>query len=174
MDASGIGGASSRLNAAKFTTSDDISEAVPIDVPAFGLLAFPLRRGVASSGDPLNTQPVTALRSFGNTSFDTPCSTLYASPTNISSDLFWAFHPNRVIVPSLPLVLKIPPIFSAALADCVAARLASNVASGVASTRPSPNSGVGMRKITLLLVIAVLKSGWARTHPPASERPAIV
>ena len=61
------------------------------------------------------------------------------------------------MVPSLPLVLKMPPIFSAALADCVEARLACRAESGVASTSPSPNSGVGMRKITLLAESAVGK-----------------
>src|SRR5271165_6698295 len=72
----GIGGADKRANAAKFTTSDDISDAVPMSVPKFGLLEFWLRRLVESSGDPLNTQPATALRSLGKFSFDTPCSTL--------------------------------------------------------------------------------------------------
>src|SRR5580698_833153 len=147
------------MNAAKFTMSDDISDAVPTGKPKLGLLTFPFSRFVASSGDPLKTQPGTALRSLGKFSFDPPCSTLSASPTKISRDLFCAFQPKRVMVPSLPLVLKTPPILSAALADCVAARLACRLASGVASTRPSPNSGVGVRKITLLEESALAKSG---------------
>src|SRR5580700_7261387 len=174
VEAAGVGAAERRLNAAKFTISDDISDSVPKLVPKFGLLAFWFNRLVESSGDPLNTHPVTALRSLGKFSFDTPCSTLYASPTKISSDLFCAFQPNRVMVPSLPLVLKTPPIFNDARADCVAARLACKLASGVASTRPRPNSGVGVRKITLLLESALAKSGCASVQPGASERPVIV
>ena len=82
VDVPGVGGADKRLKIAKFRRSDAISEAVPIDVPKFGLLEFPFRKGVLSSGELLNTHPVTALRSLGNTSLETPCSTLYASPTN--------------------------------------------------------------------------------------------
>ena len=64
------------MNAAKFTTSDDISDAVPMGVPKLGLLAFWFSRLVASSGVPLKTQPGTALRSLGKFSLETPCSTL--------------------------------------------------------------------------------------------------
>src|SRR5580692_9101955 len=59
------GGADNRLNSAKFTTSDDISEAVPIGLPKFALLGLPFSSGVKSSGVLLKTQPGTALRSFG-------------------------------------------------------------------------------------------------------------
>ena len=62
----GVGGADNRLKMAKFTMSEDISEAVPIVVPKFGLLELPFRMFVASSGEPLNTHPATALRSLGN------------------------------------------------------------------------------------------------------------
>src|ERR1700690_3439026 len=72
----GVAGAESRMNAAKFTMSDDISDAVPIWLPKFKLALLVLTSTVASSGDTLNTQPDTALRSLGKTSFDTPCSTL--------------------------------------------------------------------------------------------------
>ena len=57
------------MNAAKFTVSDDMSDAVPV-------VLSPLTSTVASSGEPLNTQPLTADRSFVKTSFETPCSTL--------------------------------------------------------------------------------------------------
>src|SRR5579859_2003102 len=66
----GVGGAVSRANSAKFKTSDDISESVPIVVPKFWLFGLPFRMLLVSSGVGLNTQPVTALRSLGNTSFD--------------------------------------------------------------------------------------------------------
>src|SRR5579863_3114071 len=108
VDGAGFAGADRRMNAAKFTMSDDISEFVPIVVPKLGLPALGLSRLVESSGEPLNTHPATALRSLGNNSLDTPCSTLYASPTNMSTDLFCAFQPKRVMVPSFPLVLKLP------------------------------------------------------------------
>ena len=89
--------------------------------------------------------------------------------------MFCAFQPKRVMVPSLPLVLKVPAIFSAARCDAVAARLAWSVASGVASTRPRPNSGVGVRKITLSLVRASAKSRLRQpVQPEASERPVMV
>src|SRR5262249_13091560 len=143
VSAAGAGGAVRRMNAAKLTVSDDRSETLPTGLP------FTVRL-VPSSGPGLKTQPGTAERSLGKTSFETPCSTLYASPANINSDLFWAFQPNRVTVPSLPMVLRLPLIPSADFAAWFAARLALSVESGVFSTSPSPNSGVGMRKITLL------------------------
>src|ERR1700678_1478604 len=76
VDGAGVGGALRRENAAKFTTSDAISDAVPIVVPTLGLLGFAFTTFVESSGDPLNTQPATALRSLGKFSLETPCSTL--------------------------------------------------------------------------------------------------
>jgi len=39
-----------------------------------------------------------------------PISMLYASPENNSRVWFWAFHPNRAIVPSLPLLFAWPEI----------------------------------------------------------------
>src|SRR5579859_5841575 len=93
----GTGGAERRMNAAKLIMSE-------------GVVLPPEPMLVWSSGVALNTQPAVTPRSFGKTSFDTPCSTLYASPAKISSDLFWAFQPKRVTVPSLPLVFRRPPI----------------------------------------------------------------
>jgi len=49
------------------------------------------------------------VRSFGKSSLVMPISTFSASPAKMSSDLFWAFQPKRVIVPSFPLVLKVAP-----------------------------------------------------------------
>ncbi len=46
--------------------------------------------------------------SFAKISFVIPISTLYASPANRSSDLFCAFHPKRVTVPSFPVVFTCP------------------------------------------------------------------
>src|SRR5436305_743758 len=76
VDVPGVGGADRRLNRAKFMVSDPISAAVPTLVPTFGLLGLSFRKRVESSGELLKTQPATALRSLGNTSLDTPCSTL--------------------------------------------------------------------------------------------------
>src|ERR1700741_4929967 len=72
----GVGGADNRMNVAKFTMSDDISDKVPIVVPKFGLLLFPLRMLPVSSGVELKTHPAVVLRSLGNSSLVTPCSTL--------------------------------------------------------------------------------------------------
>ena len=79
-----------------------------------------------------------------------PISTLYASPVNRSSDLFCAFHPKRVTVPSLPAVFTCPVMprsrFNPAGSE---ARLFLMVASVMLSIKPPPNTGVGMRKIML-------------------------
>jgi hypothetical protein len=72
VDGAGVGGAERRMNAAKFTISDDISDTVPSVVPKLGLLEFWFKMLVASSGDPLKTQPATALRSLGKFSLETP------------------------------------------------------------------------------------------------------
>src|SRR5215471_18036818 len=67
-----VGGAVRRMKAAKFTVSDDILEAVPVvETPSSGLTML-----VESSGLELYTQPEAAARSFGNSSLETPCSTL--------------------------------------------------------------------------------------------------
>src|ERR1700677_3323749 len=62
----GAAGADSRMKAAKFTTSDDISDPVPVGPPLYTITE-------ASSGVALNTQPGTAERSFMKTSLATPC-----------------------------------------------------------------------------------------------------
>ena len=60
-----------------------------------------------SSGVALNKQPGVSSRSWGKSWFVIPISTLYASPANMMSrDLFCAFHPKRVIVPSLALMFR--------------------------------------------------------------------
>jgi hypothetical protein len=70
VSGAGAGGADRRMNNAKLTTSEDISLAVPVELPLeFSML-------VASSDELLKTQPDAAERSFGKTSFETPCSTL--------------------------------------------------------------------------------------------------
>src|SRR5579864_6585280 len=90
--------------------------------------------------------PVAAIFfSLGKSSLVTPISTFDASPANISNDLFCAFQPKRVMVPSLPFLLKFP--FTTP-SDVIVpgGEFAIKVASGVASTRPRPNVGVGIRK----------------------------
>ena len=54
------------------------------------------------------------------------------------------------------------------------ARLARISRSVICSISPAPNTGVGMRKITLRFASAFAKSGWRTPQPGASERPAIV
>src|SRR4029079_19522537 len=154
----GCGSDDRRMNAANIV----VSAAPPVVV------------SVASSGFELNTQPETAERSLLNSSFDTPCSTLYASPANTSSDLFCAFQPNRVTVPSLPLRLSSPPTPQPLLALLFEARLATRSSSDTPSSRPRPTVGVGMRKMTLLAATALAKSGCASVQPGASVRRAMV
>ena len=92
----------------------------------------------------------------------------------MSSETFCAFHPKRVIVPSLPFLFATPEIVrpeteifarpripSWLFWVAFAARLARIVESSICSIRPAPNTGVGVRKITLLFLRCVAKSGWA-------------
>src|SRR5215469_15400762 len=63
----------------------------------------------------------------------------------------------------------------AALALALALRFVLIVVSGIASSRPPPNVGVGTRKITLLLARLVAKSGWLMLQPAGlSDRPTMV
>src|SRR5215472_17623565 len=103
-------------------------------------------------------------------------------------DLFCAFHPKRVIVPSLPLMFTLPlrcalgwpempiPDFSDELAFAFA-RISE---SGMASMSPAPKRGVGMRKMTFGFppwpdrgFPAGSRLGWAMLQPGASLRPVI-
>src|SRR5580698_3189462 len=76
VGAAGVGGASKRMNTAKFTRSEDISDKVPVVVPKFGLLGLPLSMLLRSSGVALKTHPAVVLRSLVKPSLVTPCSTL--------------------------------------------------------------------------------------------------
>ena len=55
--------------------------------------------------------------------------------------------------------------------DCESA--VCSASSGTASTSPAPNTGVGMRKMTLLAATAAAKSGCAMAQPGASARPVM-
>src|SRR5580704_16282980 len=88
------------------------------------------------------------------------------------SDLFCAFQPKRVMVPSLPLRLKAPPIPKLLLKLFI--WFLSRVESSRFSIRPAPKVGVGMRKMTLLAATAAAKLGCCSLHVPASERPVTV
>src|SRR6266481_6675116 len=105
------------------------------------------------AGNPLpNASSPGSGRSWGNSRLEMPISTLYAPPEKMCSDLFCAFHPNRVMVPSLPLRLNVPamPKLLARLAAC----LFNRVDSSRFSIKPSPKSGKGMRKMRLLVAAA--------------------
>ncbi len=107
------------------------------------------------------------------TSFETPISMLYALPENVSSDLTDAFQPKRLIVPS-PARLNVPLMPNwLGPGD---ARYASRSESSMFSIRPLPNTGVGMRKLMLLLATAAAKFGCANegVQVLASLRPAMV
>src|ERR1700691_4916806 len=88
------------------------------------------------------------------------------------SDLFWAFQPKRLMVPSLPLWLKVPETPKLLLRFL--AWLFNRVESSRSSIRPAPKVGVGIRKMMLLYCPAVLKLGCGRLQLPASGRPVTV
>jgi hypothetical protein len=84
-------------------------------------------------------------RSVLNSRFEMPISTLYASPANNSKDLFWAFQPNRVTVPSFPFRFRRPPIPSRP--PPLISRFCCRAESEIASINPNPNVGVAIRKM---------------------------
>src|SRR5580704_1602831 len=88
------------------------------------------------------------------------------------SDLFCAFQPKRLIVPSLPLWLKVPATPKLLLR--LVAWFFSRVDSSRFSINPAPKVGVGMRKIMSFACSAALKLGCCRLQLPASERPETV
>src|SRR5437867_10775434 len=171
----GAGGARKRAKKANFSIAL---------IPSTSVLASVL---VTSLGTSENWQLGVSSRSVWNSSLVIPISTLYASPEKSSSDLFWAFHPNRATVPSLPLlfawpeiawpartILGLPRILSSFFLGASSTWFARIALSGICSIRPAPNTGVGILKITLRRASSFSKSGCASTHPGASERPAIV
>src|SRR6516225_4141939 len=143
----GVGGASMRTKLANASISEITAG---FEVPEVVVVKLSVSLGVGT-----NRQPGVSSRSCGNSWLEMPISTLYASPTNMSRDLFCAFHPKRVMVPSLALrfafplriALGCPEIpradFRVAL-DCMLARM---VESGMASISPAPNRGVGILKL---------------------------
>src|SRR5579863_2990953 len=88
------------------------------------------------------------------------------------SDLFCAFQPKRLIVPSLPLWLKEPEMPRRLL--LLFAWLIKRVESSRFSIIPAPKTGVGMRKMMSFAFPAALKLGCGRVQLPASERPLTV
>src|SRR5947209_8377591 len=92
----------------------------------------------------------------------------------MTSDLFCAFQPNRVIVPALPSRFSWPLISKAALATALASLLAMIVESAMASIRPAPNVGGGMRRIKLFGPLALRESGCEILQAGASVRPVMV
>ena len=86
--------------------------------------------------------------------------------------MFWAFQPNRAIVPSLPFRFGRPEIPNAALSDALALRLARIVLSEICSISPAPKVGVGIRKMTLPAASWPSKSSCGIGQPPASAVPS--
>src|SRR5437899_5582140 len=171
----GAGGARKRAKKANFSIAL---------IPSTSVLATLL---VVSLGASENWQLGVSSRSVWNSSLVIPISTLYASPEKSSSDLFWAFRPNRATVPSLPLlfawpeiawpartILGLPRILSSFFLGASSTWFARIALSGICSIRPAPNTGVGILKITLRRASSFSKSGCASAHPGVSERPAIV
>src|SRR5438874_9947881 len=92
----GVGGARKRMKKPNFSMSLIASRAAGavVSVMLFGSVA--------------NRQLGVSSRSVWNSSLVVPCSTLYASAEKRDSDLLCAFHPNRVILTSLSLLLLMP------------------------------------------------------------------
>src|SRR5580704_4492623 len=88
------------------------------------------------------------------------------------SDLFCAFQPKRLIVPSLPLWLNVPETPKLLLRFL--AWLVKRVESSKFSINPAPKVGVGILKMMLLYCPAVLKLGCGKLQLPVSERPVTV
>ena len=78
------------------------------------------------------------------------------------------------MVPSCRFLFSRPLMPSIVFSEAAVALLARISASGMFSIRPSPNVGVGIRKMTLPRRCSVSKSGCLRAQPGASLRPAIV
>ena len=98
----GVGGASIRMKSAKASMSE---RTAVLGLEAGVGLGVKLS---VSSGVALKRQPGVSSRSWGKSWFVTPISTLYASPAKMIRDLFCAFHPKRVIVPSFALMFALP------------------------------------------------------------------
>src|SRR2546429_7246555 len=98
VSGAGVGGANMRMN----SVNRSVSLAVPVGETAVISDVF--------SGRGLKRHPGVSDRSWGKSSFVTPISTLYASPEKTRRDLFCAFQPKRVMVPSLPLRFSRPEI----------------------------------------------------------------
>ena len=142
------------MNTAKFSIAEDTNTSTSPGVSPDGNTTC-----VLSSGSGLVAHPVPGTFSILKSSLVIPNSTFAASPAKSSSDLFWAFHPNFVTVPSLPLRLRTPSGTAVAALAAGRCRFANRSASATFSTRPNPKVGVGIRKIALLLLNCVGTSG---------------
>src|SRR5271165_6736394 len=98
----GVGGANIRMKLANPSMSEMTAVfELPVVVGVVVKLSV-------SSGVGLKRQPGVSSRSCGKSWFVIPISTLYASLANIRRDLFCAFHPKRVMVPSFALRFTFP------------------------------------------------------------------
>src|SRR2546422_1453764 len=94
----GVGGARKRIKKANFSIAFN-----PAGVPVASVL-------VTSFGVVANWHAGFSSRSVGNISLLIPISVAYARAALSNRDLFWAFQPNREIVPSTLLWLARPPM----------------------------------------------------------------
>src|SRR6202030_287058 len=102
VSGAGVGGASIRMKSANASMSERTA-VLGLEVGVEGVMKLTVSSGVA-----LKRQPGVSSRSWGKSWFVTPISTLYASPAKMIRDLFCAFHPKRVIVPSFALMFALP------------------------------------------------------------------
>src|SRR5262249_6366466 len=133
----GTAAALRRMKIVKFSIREEIWLASSPAVLPVGMMTWALSSGVGLVAHP----PL--VRSLVNSWWGIPISRLEASPENISMDLFCAFQPNLVMVPSLPLVLNRPAMPAALLTACRKLRLLLKASSVVFSTKPSPKVGIG-------------------------------
>src|SRR5437879_8137822 len=92
----GVDGARKRMKKANFS--------IPFNPPGVAVASVL----VTSFGMVANWHAGFSSRSVGNISLLIPISTAYARPALSNRDLFWAFQPNREIVPSTLLWLARP------------------------------------------------------------------
>src|ERR1700755_2852402 len=73
-----------------------------------GSVGVPVLVWIMSAGSDARVQLSSSVLDVGSRSLVMPSSTLYASPANWVIDLFCAFQPKRLIVPSFGLLLVTP------------------------------------------------------------------
>src|SRR3984893_16455700 len=102
VSGAGMGGAKMRMKLVTASMSE-MTAGLEVAAPVGAVVKLSGSFGVA-----MKRHAGVSSRSCGNSWFEIPISTLYASLDNMSRDLFCAFHPKRVMVPSFALRFAFP------------------------------------------------------------------